>query len=103
MMECQTFTTKPGALGRQECLPSEHASDLNSRRLIVRPGKNLFSFLFVPQVGQQWFKPGCRQFCFCELNNRISCVLWKCQAQEVCRQQDGIYDCYALGERLGGK
>nr|KAF6442856.1 zonadhesin [Rousettus aegyptiacus] len=48
-------------------------------------------------VGQQWFKPGCRQFCFCELNNRISCVLWKCQAQEVCRQQDGIYDCYALG------
>ncbi|ELK06920.1 Zonadhesin [Pteropus alecto] len=47
--------------------------------------------------GQQWFKPGCSQFCVCERNNKIHCFLWKCQAQEVCRQQDGIYDCYALG------
>lgn len=51
MMECQTFTTKPGALGRQECLLSEHASDLNSSRLIVRPGNNLFSFLSSPRKG----------------------------------------------------
>ncbi|XP_011369989.1 zonadhesin [Pteropus vampyrus] len=47
--------------------------------------------------GQQWFKPDCSQFCVCERNNKIHCILWKCQAQEVCRQQDGIYDCYALG------
>ncbi|KAF6357738.1 zonadhesin [Rhinolophus ferrumequinum] len=48
-------------------------------------------------AGQQWFKPGCRQLCICEGNNKIRCVLWRCQAQEVCGWQDGIYGCHAQG------
>ncbi|XP_045318246.1 zonadhesin [Leopardus geoffroyi] len=49
------------------------------------------------KVGERWFKPGCRQLCTCESNNKIHCTQWRCQAQEVCRQQDGIYGCHALG------
>ncbi|XP_032447447.1 zonadhesin [Lynx canadensis] len=49
------------------------------------------------KVGERWFKPGCRQLCTCESNNKIRCTQWRCQAQEVCRQQDGIYGCHALG------
>ncbi|XP_047693469.1 zonadhesin isoform X2 [Prionailurus viverrinus] len=49
------------------------------------------------KVGERWFKPGCRQLCTCESNNKILCTQWRCQAQEVCRQQDGIYGCHALG------
>ncbi|XP_078295954.1 zonadhesin isoform X1 [Panthera onca] len=49
------------------------------------------------KVGERWFKPGCRQLCTCESNNKIRCTRWRCQAQEVCRQQDGIYGCHALG------
>uniref|UniRef100_A0ABI7W6T3 Zonadhesin n=1 Tax=Felis catus TaxID=9685 RepID=A0ABI7W6T3_FELCA len=48
------------------------------------------------KVGERWFKPGCRQLCTCESNNKIRCTQWRCQAQEVCRQQDGIYGCHAL-------
>ncbi|ELK29546.1 Zonadhesin [Myotis davidii] len=48
-------------------------------------------------VGQHWFAPGCRQLCICEGNSKIRCVLWKCEAQEVCSQQDGIYGCHATG------
>ncbi|KAM8777540.1 LOW QUALITY PROTEIN: zonadhesin [Rhynchonycteris naso] len=47
-------------------------------------------------VGQHWFKPGCRQRCICEGKN-IRCMLWRCRAQEVCGQQDGIYGCHAQG------
>uniref|UniRef100_A0A8C7A541 Zonadhesin n=1 Tax=Neovison vison TaxID=452646 RepID=A0A8C7A541_NEOVI len=49
------------------------------------------------KIGEQWFKPGCQQHCVCESNNRVRCVQWRCQAQEVCRQQDGIYSCHARG------
>uniref|UniRef100_A0A8D0TB94 Zonadhesin n=1 Tax=Sus scrofa TaxID=9823 RepID=A0A8D0TB94_PIG len=49
------------------------------------------------KVGERWFKPGCRQLCICEGNNRTRCVLWRCQAQEFCGQQDGIYGCHAQG------
>ncbi|XP_046945500.1 zonadhesin [Lynx rufus] len=49
------------------------------------------------KVGERWFKPGCRRLCTCESNNKIRCTQWRCQAQEVCRQQDGIYGCHALG------
>ncbi|KAF0882930.1 ZAN protein, partial [Crocuta crocuta] len=49
------------------------------------------------KVGERWFKPGCRQLCTCERSSKIRCVQWRCQAQEVCRQQDGIYGCHALG------
>ncbi|XP_059010685.1 zonadhesin isoform X2 [Mustela lutreola] len=49
------------------------------------------------KIGEQWFKPGCQQHCTCESNNRVRCVQWRCQAQEVCRQQDGIYSCHARG------
>ncbi|XP_036165886.1 zonadhesin [Myotis myotis] len=48
-------------------------------------------------VGQHWFAPDCRQLCICEGNSKIRCVLWKCEAQEVCSQQDGIYGCHATG------
>nr|KAF6491512.1 zonadhesin [Molossus molossus] len=48
-------------------------------------------------VGQQWYEPDCRQLCVCEGNNKIRCVLWRCQAQEVCSLQDGIYGCHAKG------
>ncbi|KAF6128234.1 zonadhesin [Phyllostomus discolor] len=48
-------------------------------------------------IGQKWFKAGCRELCICEGNNRFRCVLWRCQAQEVCGQQDGIYGCHAQG------
>ncbi|XP_022356101.1 zonadhesin [Enhydra lutris kenyoni] len=49
------------------------------------------------KIGEQWFKPGCQQHCACESNNRVRCAQWRCQAQEVCRQQDGIYGCHARG------
>uniref|UniRef100_A0A673V7D9 Zonadhesin n=1 Tax=Suricata suricatta TaxID=37032 RepID=A0A673V7D9_SURSU len=49
------------------------------------------------KVGQRWFKPGCRQLCTCESSGKIRCTQWRCQAREVCRQQDGIYGCHALG------
>ncbi|KAB0398213.1 hypothetical protein E2I00_014911 [Balaenoptera physalus] len=48
-------------------------------------------------VGERWFKPGCRQLCICEGSNRTRCVQWRCQAQEVCGRQDGIYGCHAQG------
>ncbi|XP_014308922.1 LOW QUALITY PROTEIN: zonadhesin [Myotis lucifugus] len=48
-------------------------------------------------VGQHWFGPDCRQLCICEGNSKIRCVLWKCEAQEVCSQQDGVYGCHATG------
>ncbi|XP_072799286.1 zonadhesin isoform X1 [Vicugna pacos] len=49
------------------------------------------------KIGEQWFKPGCTQLCICEGSNRIRCVLWRCQAQELCGRQDGIYGCHAQG------
>uniref|UniRef100_G1M818 Zonadhesin n=1 Tax=Ailuropoda melanoleuca TaxID=9646 RepID=G1M818_AILME len=49
------------------------------------------------KVGEQWFKPGCTQLCACEGNSKVRCTPWRCQAQEVCRQQDGIYGCHAQG------
>ncbi|XP_048080450.1 zonadhesin [Ursus arctos] len=49
------------------------------------------------KVGEQWFKPGCTQLCTCEGNSKVRCTPWRCQAQEVCRQQDGIYGCHAQG------
>ncbi|CAK6444538.1 unnamed protein product [Pipistrellus nathusii] len=48
-------------------------------------------------VGQQWFAPDCKQLCICEGNSKIHCVLWKCGAQEICNQEDGIYGCHATG------
>ncbi|XP_045850106.1 zonadhesin [Meles meles] len=49
------------------------------------------------KIGEQWFKPGCQQYCACESNNRVRCAQRRCQAQEVCRQQDGVYGCHARG------
>uniref|UniRef100_H0X0D9 VWFD domain-containing protein n=1 Tax=Otolemur garnettii TaxID=30611 RepID=H0X0D9_OTOGA len=49
------------------------------------------------KVGEQWYKPGCRQFCICERNNKIRCYLWRCKAQEACGYQDGTYGCHAQG------
>ncbi|XP_004399188.1 PREDICTED: zonadhesin [Odobenus rosmarus divergens] len=49
------------------------------------------------KVGEQWFKPGCRQLCVCEGNGKVHCMQWRCRAQEVCRQQDGTYGCHAQG------
>ncbi|XP_057605487.1 zonadhesin [Hippopotamus amphibius kiboko] len=49
------------------------------------------------KVGERWFKPGCTQLCMCEGSNRTRCVQWRCQAQEVCGRQDGIYGCHAQG------
>ncbi|XP_054445138.1 zonadhesin [Pteronotus mesoamericanus] len=46
---------------------------------------------------QQWFKPGCSEICVCESNNKIRCARWRCQTQEICSQQDGIYGCHAQG------
>ncbi|XP_038523950.1 zonadhesin isoform X1 [Canis lupus familiaris] len=47
------------------------------------------------KVGEQWFKPGCRELCACEGKNRIHCRHWKCQSQEVCAQYNGTYGCHA--------
>uniref|UniRef100_A0A8C6DGL5 Zonadhesin n=1 Tax=Moschus moschiferus TaxID=68415 RepID=A0A8C6DGL5_MOSMO len=49
------------------------------------------------QVGERWFKPGCRQLCICEGTNRTRCVPWQCQAQEMCGRQDGTYGCHPQG------
>nr|XP_059889150.1 zonadhesin [Delphinus delphis] len=49
------------------------------------------------KVGERWLKPGCRQLCICEGSNRTRCEQWRCQAQEVCGRQDGIYGCHAQG------
>ncbi|XP_049555736.1 zonadhesin isoform X2 [Orcinus orca] len=49
------------------------------------------------KVGERWLKPGCRQLCICEGSNRARCEQWRCQAQEVCGRQDGIYGCHAQG------
>ncbi|KAG8523729.1 Zonadhesin [Galemys pyrenaicus] len=48
------------------------------------------------KVGEQWYKPGCRELCVCQNNFSIRCWRWKCQAQEVCSRQNGIYGCHAL-------
>ncbi|XP_054549618.1 zonadhesin [Talpa occidentalis] len=47
------------------------------------------------KVGEKWYKPGCRQLCVCEKSFSIHCFSWKCQAQEVCSRQNGIYGCHA--------
>ncbi|XP_058290853.1 LOW QUALITY PROTEIN: zonadhesin-like [Hylobates moloch] len=49
------------------------------------------------KVGERWYKPGCKELCVCESNNRIRCQPWRCRAQEFCGQQDGIYGCHAQG------
>uniref|UniRef100_H2PLQ1 Zonadhesin n=1 Tax=Pongo abelii TaxID=9601 RepID=H2PLQ1_PONAB len=49
------------------------------------------------KVGERWYKPGCKELCVCESNNRIRCQPWRCSAQEFCGQQDGIYGCHAQG------
>uniref|UniRef100_A0A2I2Z2B8 Zonadhesin n=1 Tax=Gorilla gorilla gorilla TaxID=9595 RepID=A0A2I2Z2B8_GORGO len=49
------------------------------------------------KVGERWYKPGCKELCVCESNNRIRCQPWRCRAQEFCSQQDGIYGCHAQG------
>nr|XP_025720382.1 zonadhesin [Callorhinus ursinus] len=49
------------------------------------------------KVGEQWLKPGCRQLCVCTGNGKVHCMQWRCQAQEICRQQDGTYGCHAQG------
>ncbi|XP_027965808.1 zonadhesin [Eumetopias jubatus] len=49
------------------------------------------------KVGEQWLKPGCRQLCVCAGNGKVHCMQWRCQAQEICRQQDGTYGCHAQG------
>ncbi|XP_026981820.1 zonadhesin isoform X11 [Sagmatias obliquidens] len=49
------------------------------------------------KVEERWLKPGCRQLCICEGSNRTRCEQWRCQAQEVCGRQDGIYGCHAQG------
>lgn len=95
--ECQSFATKPGPLGQDECLPMSRS--VTEQQWANGPGMNFSSFLpSAHQVGERWFKPGCRQLCICEGNNRTRCVLWRCQAQEFCGQQDGIYGCHAQGE-----
>ncbi|XP_023511132.2 zonadhesin isoform X2 [Equus caballus] len=67
-----------------QCVPRSQCGCLT-------PGAGYF------KIGQQWFKPGCRQLCICEGNNRIRCELWRCQPQEVCSLQGGIYGCHAQG------
>ncbi|XP_012587079.1 PREDICTED: zonadhesin [Condylura cristata] len=47
------------------------------------------------KAGEKWYKPGCRYLCVCEKNFNIRCLPWKCQAQEVCSRQNGIYGCHA--------
>ncbi|KAF7477523.1 Hypothetical predicted protein [Marmota monax] len=49
------------------------------------------------KLGEQWYKPGCKEFCVCEKNNKIHCQPWKCKAQEACMLQDGTYGCRARG------
>ncbi|XP_045245517.2 LOW QUALITY PROTEIN: zonadhesin [Macaca fascicularis] len=49
------------------------------------------------KVGERWYKPGCKELCVCESNNRIRCQPWRCRAQEFCGLQDGIYGCHAQG------
>uniref|UniRef100_A0A2K6C8R0 Zonadhesin n=2 Tax=Macaca nemestrina TaxID=9545 RepID=A0A2K6C8R0_MACNE len=49
------------------------------------------------KVGERWYKPGCKELCVCESNNRIRCQPWRCRAQEFCGLQDGIYSCHAQG------
>nr|XP_020731627.1 zonadhesin isoform X2 [Odocoileus virginianus texanus] len=49
------------------------------------------------QIGERWFKPGCRRLCICEGTNRTRCVPWQCQAQEMCGRQDGTYGCHPQG------
>ncbi|KAM5260569.1 LOW QUALITY PROTEIN: zonadhesin [Hipposideros larvatus] len=78
-----------------ECNPSFVLSGLQCVPLSQCGCLDLTGSYFM--VGQQWFKPGCRQLCICEGNNKIRCVLWRCQAQEVCGWQDGIYGCHAQG------
>ncbi|KAL4668903.1 hypothetical protein H8959_007457 [Pygathrix nigripes] len=48
-------------------------------------------------VGERWYKPGCKELCVCESNNRIRCQPWRCRAQEFCGLQNGIYGCHAQG------
>ncbi|XP_037596321.1 zonadhesin [Cebus imitator] len=49
------------------------------------------------KAGEQWYKPGCKELCVCESNNRIRCQPWRCKSQEFCGQQDGVYGCHAQG------
>ncbi|XP_017741445.1 PREDICTED: zonadhesin [Rhinopithecus bieti] len=49
------------------------------------------------KVGERWYKPGCKELCVCESNNRIRCQPWRCRAQEFCGLQNGIYGCHAQG------
>ncbi|XP_008578947.1 PREDICTED: zonadhesin, partial [Galeopterus variegatus] len=47
------------------------------------------------KVGEHWYKPGCTQLCVCEASNKIRCQPWRCNAQEFCGKQDGVYGCQA--------
>nr|XP_044998774.1 LOW QUALITY PROTEIN: zonadhesin [Jaculus jaculus] len=47
------------------------------------------------QTKEQWYKPGCKERCVCEGNNRTTCQPWKCRAQEACAWKNGIYGCHA--------
>ncbi|XP_023570329.1 zonadhesin [Octodon degus] len=49
------------------------------------------------KLGEQWYKRGCKELCVCRGNNHIRCRPWKCQAQETCGHQNGLYGCYARG------
>ncbi|MBZ3884699.1 Zonadhesin [Sciurus carolinensis] len=55
------------------------------------------TYFKVSSWGEQWYKPGCKEFCICENNRRIHCQPWNCKAQEACVLQDGTYGCHAQG------
>uniref|UniRef100_A0A2I3SIJ7 Zonadhesin n=2 Tax=Pan troglodytes TaxID=9598 RepID=A0A2I3SIJ7_PANTR len=75
----------PGfVLSGLECIPRSQCGCLH-------PAGSYF------KVGEWWYKPGCKELCVCESNNRIRCQPWRCRAQEFCGQQDGIYGCHAQG------
>ncbi|XP_055148606.1 zonadhesin [Symphalangus syndactylus] len=75
----------PGfVLSGLECIPHSQCGCLH-------PAGSYF------KVGERWYKPGCKELCVCESNNRIRCQPWRCRAQEFCGQQDGIYGCHAQG------
>eukprot|EP00074_Homo_sapiens_P065860 XP_011514857.1 zonadhesin isoform X2 [Homo sapiens] len=75
----------PGfVLSGLECIPRSQCGCLH-------PAGSYF------KVGERWYKPGCKELCVCESNNRIRCQPWRCRAQEFCGQQDGIYGCHAQG------
>ncbi|XP_054992758.1 zonadhesin [Sorex araneus] len=49
------------------------------------------------KVGEQWYKPGCRQLCVCEAKQDIRCFPAKCSEREVCNLQEGKYGCHPQG------